>query len=427
FGPLLLLALLLLGLLWAQGYPRQSAVGFVGLLALLTVAYAIGVPARWHDRVAMWRQPWHASKQDSAQLAEGRENIARVLWSISSGGITGQGLGQGNPDDVEAVESDFIFSAISEELGWLGGAAILSLILVLAMTGLQLARLREDALAKTLASGLGLLTAIQAALTIGGSLALWPLTGITLPFLSYGGSSLLISFAALGVLIGLAPPKKINLAEQEFPFPERVAKSLKHLQIVVPVLFLVLLVKAAWLQWPVLRDDVLKHQHQRKDATFVSNPRLDGQNRLVSTHIVRGSLLDRNGLVLVQTTPRGRLYNDAEMFSPLVGLQSRGQRVGLERFLEGPLMGQWDAPSRQFRLPRLAGERRGFDVRLTIDQKLQKRAYELLEERGYRGCIVGIEPSTGKVLFAASRPAPSGVDEWLAGYDANHPKAPPFA
>ncbi|BCM91948.1 penicillin-binding protein A [Abditibacteriota bacterium] len=428
FGPLLLLALLLLALVWAQGYPRQSAIGFVALLTLLTVSYGIGVPARWHDRVTMWRQPWTATKQDSTQLAEGRENIARVLWSVSSGGLTGQGLGQGYPDDVEAVESDFIFSAIAEELGWLGGGAILSLILVLAMTGLQLAHLREDALAKTLASGLGLLMGVQAALTIGGNLALWPLTGITLPFLSYGRSSLLISFVALGLLIGLAPMKGRQKEEQEFPFPERIAKSLHHLQIALPSLFLLLLVKEAWLQWPVLRDKVLTHQHQRKDATFVSNPRLDGQNRLVSTHIVRGSILDHDGRILTQTTPRGRQYNDAELFSTLIGMQESGQKVGLERFLEGPLMGQWDVPGSHFRLPRFAGERRGFDVRLTLDQKLQRRAYELLQEHHYRGCIVGVEPATGKILFAVSNPAPSNLAEWLSGYDANPGTAKvPFA
>ncbi|RYX85675.1 TonB family protein [bacterium] len=428
FGPLLLLALLLLALLWAQGNPRQSAIGFVALVALLTGAYAIGKPARWHDRVTMWRQPWTAAKSDSAQLAEGRENIARVLWSISSGGLTGQGIGQGNPDDVEAVESDFIFSAIAEELGWLGAASILSLLLVLAVTGLQLARLREDALAQTLASGLGLLTGVQAALTIGGNLALWPLTGITLPFLSYGRSSLLISFVALGLLIGLAPMKARQKDEQEFPFPERVEKSLQRLQVALPVLFLLLIGKAAWLQWPVLRDKVLTHQHQRKDTTFVSNPRLDGQNRLVSTHVVRGSITDRNGLVLTQTTPRGRQYNDADIFSPLIGVQEGGQRVGLERFLEGPLLGRWDVPNSNFRLPRLAGERRGFDVKLTIDQKLQRRAYELLQENHYRGCIVGVEPSTGKVLFAVSNPAPQNLSEWLSGYDANPSAAKvPFA
>ncbi len=428
FGPLLLLALLLIALLWAQGYPRQSAIGLFTLLALLMVSYGVGVPARWHDRVAMWRQPWVATKGDSAQLAEGRENISRVLWSISSGGLTGQGLGQGDPNDVEAVESDFIFSAIAEELGWLGGAAILSLILVLAMTGLQLARLREDALAQTLASGLGLLTAIQAALTIGGNLALWPLTGITLPFLSYGRSSLLISFVSLGLLIGLAPMKGRHKEEQEFPFPERVAKSLQHLQIAVPVLFLLLLGKEAWLQWPKLRDKVLTHQHQRKDSTLVSNPRLDGDNHLISTHIVRGSLLDRNGFVLAQTTPRGRLYKDVDLFSPLVGLQEGGQKVGLERFLEEPLMGRLATSESRFHFPHLASERRGFDVRLTLDQKLQRRAYELLQEHNYRGCIVGIEPSSGKILFAVSNPAPANLAEWLSGYDAQPGTAKvPFA
>lgn len=419
FGPLLLLALLLLALLWVQGYPRHAAIGFVALLALLTASYGLGVPARWHDRVTMWRQPWAATRQDSAQLAEGRENISRVLWSISSGGLTGQGLGQGDPNDVEAVESDFIFSALAEELGWLGSASVLSLILVLAVTGVQLARLREDALAQTLASGLGLLTGIQAALTIGGNLALWPLTGITLPFLSYGRSSLLISFVALGLLIGLAPMRNRYKEEQEFPFPERVGRSLQRLQIALPVLFLLLMGKAAWLQWPVLRDKILTHQHQRKDATFVSNPRLDGRNRLVSTHVVRGSILDRDGAVLVQTTPRGRQYTDAELFAPLIGMQEGGQRVGLERYLEGPMMGQWDVPGSRFRLPRLTDERRGFDVKLTLDQKLQQHAYELLQSHKYRGCIVGVEPSSGKILFAVSNPAPTNLNEWLAGYDAN--------
>ena len=429
FGPLLLLALLLLALLWAQGYPRHAAGGFIGLLLLLTLAFASGYPARWHDRITMWRAPWVSLKSDSAQLAQGRENTARVLWSVSSGGLTGQGLGQGYPDDIGAVESDFIFAAISEELGWLGGAAVISLLLVLALTGFQLAQMRDDALAKILACGLGAVMAIQTALTIGGNLALWPLTGITLPFLSYGRSSLLISFVALGLMVGLAPVKRRSWDERPFPHDERVNLALMRLSLAACAVFALLVAQAARLQFPALRNAIMTHSHAQNDAgtTLVTNPRLDGHNRLISTHVVRGSVLDRNGTVLVETTPRGRLSHDPALYAPLVGMQEDGQTVGLERSLQEALLGQWDAADGNFRWPRLGGERRGFDVRLTLDDRLQKKAYNLLRAHHYRGCLVGVEPATGHIPFAVSNPSPTGIAEWIAAYNSRFDRASQLA
>jgi peptidoglycan glycosyltransferase len=368
----------------------------------------------------MWRDPWISRSTDSIQLAQGRENIARALWSISSGGLVGQGIGQGCPDDIEAVESDFIFAAIAEELGWLGGATVVSLLLVLAVTGFQLAHLRDDALAKTLCCGLGAIIAIQSALTIGGNLGLWPLTGITLPFLSYGRSSLLLSFLVLGLMIGLAPRQRQGLEERPFPWGERVNLSMARLQLGVCLVFALLIGKAARLQFPGVRNAIMTRVHlQDAGSTPLTNPRWDGQ-RLISTHIVRGSLLDRHGAILVESTPRGRVFHDPAL-SSLLGLREKGQTVGLERSLQGPLMGQWEAPGGHFRWLRVMDERRGFDVKLTLDHKLQKRADELLSGQRFRGCMVGIEPASGKILFAASNPPPKNLQEWRASYDSSGP------
>ena len=201
FGPMLLLAFVLLCWLIAQGHYRQSAFGVAVLLALLGVSYLIGVPSRWHERVDIWRDPWHETARDSKQLREGREHMTRVTWAVSAGGLAGAGLGQGMPTDIAEVQSDFVFAAIAEELGWVGGAAALALLLALVASGLSLAAQREDAFEKALLSGVAMLLGVQSALTIGGNLGLWPLTGITLPFVSYGGSSITANLMLVALLL----------------------------------------------------------------------------------------------------------------------------------------------------------------------------------------------------------------------------------
>jgi cell division protein FtsW (lipid II flippase) len=133
--------------------------------------------------------------------------VAQSQFALATGGIAGSGLGQGHPELIspggghEFAATDFIFSMIGEELGLFGTTAILLLYLLLIGRGFRAALLREDAFGKLLAAGLSATLALQTFIIVGGVTRLIPLTGITLPFVSYGGSSLVANFVVLALLV----------------------------------------------------------------------------------------------------------------------------------------------------------------------------------------------------------------------------------
>lgn len=144
-------------------------------------------------RIDAWINPW-------ADIAKKGYQIAQSLFAIGAGGFFGTGIGLGRPELIPEVRTDFIFSAICEEMGIFGGAAVILLFLLLVYRGFKIAFRCGDVFQKTLALGITLMFAFQTFVIIGGVIKLLMLTGITLPFISYGGSSLVINFAALGIL-----------------------------------------------------------------------------------------------------------------------------------------------------------------------------------------------------------------------------------
>lgn len=149
-------------------------------------------------RVDIWLNPWLE--------ADGRAyQIVQSLMAFGSGGIFGTGVGLGSPDYIPVVHSDFVFAALAEEWGLLGVIVILSGFAVLVMRGLHIGLMHNGRPFNTLlAVGLTMMIAVQTLLIMGGVLKLLPLTGVTLPFLSYGGSSLLVSFVMMGLLLRLS-------------------------------------------------------------------------------------------------------------------------------------------------------------------------------------------------------------------------------
>ena len=148
-------------------------------------------------RIVAWTDPWQDPKGKGFQIIEGQ-------FAMADGGLTGTGLGLGRPYKVPRVETDFIFAAIGEELGLAGSTAILITFLLIVASGLRIAVRARHPFEKLLAAGLTAMIGIQAFIIIGGITRVVPLTGITLPFVSYGGSSLLANYVLLALLVRIS-------------------------------------------------------------------------------------------------------------------------------------------------------------------------------------------------------------------------------
>ncbi len=148
-------------------------------------------------RVSIWLDPWSDPNGAGYQ-------VIQAAYALAWGGVAGTGPGLGIAGRIPADESDFIFAVIGEELGLLGATAVLCAFLLLAGSGLRLARGAGDGFSSLLAVGLTALIAFQAFIIIGGVIRLLPLTGVTLPFVSYGGSSLVANYVLLAVLVRIS-------------------------------------------------------------------------------------------------------------------------------------------------------------------------------------------------------------------------------
>ena len=144
-------------------------------------------------RVENWLNPWE-------DIAGKGYQITQSLFAIAEGGFFGKGLGGGKPSYIPEVHSDFIFSAICEELGIFGGTAVILLFFIFVYRGIKISLCLHDGFDKCIAAGITAMFGFQTFMIIGGVIKMIPLTGITLPFVSYGGSSLVTSFMALGIL-----------------------------------------------------------------------------------------------------------------------------------------------------------------------------------------------------------------------------------
>lgn len=183
----------------ASGYNLILVGGMILIVIAGLIAYRFFGVVRL--RVDIWLNPWPE--------ADGRAfQIVQSLLAFASGGIFGQGVGQGSPTYIPVVHSDFVFAALAEEWGLLGIIAVIASIAVLVARGLRIAIQQQQRSFLTLLTvGLSLLIAAQSLLIMAGVLKLLPLTGVTLPFMSYGGSSLLASFVIIGLLLRLSAVK----------------------------------------------------------------------------------------------------------------------------------------------------------------------------------------------------------------------------
>jgi len=186
----------------ATGRRRYVGAG----LGMFAVAAAVSYryTAVVHERVSVWLDPWKVAQTGGYQ-------IVQAMYAFGAGGIVGTGLALGSPTRIPAVQTDFIFAAIGEELGLFGTVVILTAFLVIVAVGLRIAARADHSFDKLLAAGAAAIFGLQTFIIVSGVIRLLPLTGITLPFVSYGGSSLLTNYVLLALLLRIsdtsaAPP-----------------------------------------------------------------------------------------------------------------------------------------------------------------------------------------------------------------------------
>lgn len=375
---------------------RKRFLLFMGLAIGLAVLIGYGLFDVVRLRVDAWLNPWNDPSGRSYQ-------IVQSLVAVANGGISGRGLGLGSPSLVPIAHSDFIFAAIAEEGGLPLVIGLLSLVALLGMRGLRTALHAPNTFQRYLAAGLTTYLVGQSILIIGGNMRLLPLTGVTLPFVSSGGSSLLISYLSLLILL------HISHRGQEQPAVLSVPQTRPYLQLGGFLLVGVILTGLISGWWMVYRGPAL--------VTRTDNPR----RAITERSVRRGSLLDRNQTPINQTTGQPGAYQRQYFYPSLGSVVGYSHPVygksGLEASLDDYLSGWRGNPGLTVWWEHiLYGQPPpGLDVRLSLDLELQRVADDLLGES--HGALVLLNAQSGEVLAMASHPTfdPNTLEEdWEA-------------
>lgn len=403
-------------------YVATGRVSYVIIgLALLAVG-AFGmyqIMSHVQVRVAIWLDPFSDAQNLGYQ-------IVQSLFSLADGGLAGVGIGKGMADIIPVVASDMIFAAIGEEMGLLGGSAVLLLFMLFAVRGLTTAARAKSDLAAFSAAGLTAAISFQAFTIVGGVTKLIPLTGVTLPFMSQGGSSLLASFVIVGLLLRAgdeATGRSTEIANTSTDLatagyrttvrgshmrrpaldtPESgllgrvaLANRLTRTVFLFTALFAVLIGNITYIQ--VIKaseyQDMPSNNHTINKARYIK----------------RGSIITADGLTLAESIQQAdgtyaRSYPNGNLAAHVVGYYSQQYgTMGIENTQNDTLTGSKDYSSWQNALNSLAGiSEPGNSVQLTIDSRIQRAAEQALA--GRVGAIVALDPRSGAVLTWASAP-----------------------
>ncbi len=210
-GSSLLFFTLFVILLWVATEKASFLVlGTLLFAGAVTVAYQTF--GHVQDRVSIWLDPWADYEGKGYQ-------IAQSMFALASGGLSGSGLGLGTPTKIPEVKNDFIFAAVGEELGLFGATAILIAFVLMIGAGFRTAVRADRPFEKLLATGLTTILGVQAFIIIAGVIRVLPLTGVTLPFVSYGGSSLVANYLLLALLMRISDSTARRIGE----LPEQVS------------------------------------------------------------------------------------------------------------------------------------------------------------------------------------------------------------
>jgi cell division protein FtsW (lipid II flippase) len=365
----------------ATGRKRILIVGGLSLISSGIIGYLLFDVVR--IRIDAWLNPWADPSGRSYQ-------IVQSLLAVANGGMLGRGPGLGSPNLVPIPHSDFIFAAIAEEHGLVGSIALTIILGLLAIRGLRITLYAPNAFQRYLAGGLVAFIVAQSILIIGGNLRLLPLTGVTLPFVSYGGSSLLTSTLSLLLLLHISNNTRENQRVVNFNHHPYL-----HLGAFLLVGLLMVAITNGW--WAYYRGPDLLNR--------TDNPR----RSIADRYLRRGSLFDRHNQTITSTVGQMGDYSRQITYpdlSPIIGYTNAvyGQS-GLEASLDPYLRGLQGYPWRTIWFHHLLYGQPppGSDVRLSLELDLQRLADTAMNS--YSGAMILMNAETGEILVMSSHPS----------------------
>ncbi|MGO8670337.1 MAG: FtsW/RodA/SpoVE family cell cycle protein [Capsulimonadaceae bacterium] len=410
----------------ATGRRRYPAAGILLLVLAGIAGYRLHL-GFFATRVTMWLSPWDNHDPRGGQLAEG-------LWGMSTGGPFGSGLGLGMPGVIPRAESDLVFATVGEELGLVGTTCLLLVYGLILARGYRIASTAPTEFDRLLAAGITTLLGIQTMMILGGVTGLLPLTGMTLPFVSFGSSSLVVDFFMVGLLLRLSDradtaDKVVDPPAAHWPRTLRAVTlgSLAYLALGIGI--------ARLLPVQLLQDrQTALHTLLIPDRDGVRRPRLNPRLVAYAATIPRGRIEDRNGAVLAEDAPdtsalgvglltpdgRKRLYTGGPCIAHLLmaveatpAVSSLGMNTSLRGYTDNA---QLLASYRGRFLPGWTALH-GHDVRVSIDLKLQRAAYDALVQAAQairdtrtgqpldRGAAAVVDVDSGEALALVSSPS----------------------
>lgn len=424
-GPMLILFGMFVAMLYvATGKPSFIGVGLavIGVTGAIAHVLKLGV---FDVRVDMWLHPWDNIHENGMQLAQG-------FWGLATGGIWGSGLGLGSAHYMPRGGSDLMPAALGEEIGLVGLIVVLALYSLIIVRGLRIALHARTDFDRFLGAGLSTLFGIQTVTIVFGVLGLTPLTGVTLPFASYGKSSLIASFFILGMLLNISADGRHGVDVRT-----ETRRAFRRLGVGFAVLLLGVagIGRLVWIQG-IAADRIAGRTITAPDADGVVRAHVNPRLRSIEASIPRGSIYDRNGKPLASSRaselgdlaenaagrPGKRYYPFGGDSVHLVGYLDPicGGPVGMEKWHNGDLRGFDDyselLPMYRLRRTPFQPHRVGKDLRLTIDAELQDAVEKALSKYAgavrdrrtgrpkTKGAAVVLDVYTGEVLAAVSIP-----------------------
>ena len=396
--------------------------GLGGMAVACVMAYFLFSHVR--TRVQVWRDPF--------QDYDAGYQVIQALFGLASGGWFGTGLFEGSPTSIPVATKDATFCAICEEMGLIFGICLILLCMSTFLLIVNISMKMNKRFYKLIAMGLGSEYAIQVFLTIGGITKFIPLTGITLPLVSYGGSSILCTILMLSIIQGLyilredegealakrnkqkqkksktvsknnagAEKRKNGDAGRKKTQPAVQGKPYFIVSFLFVGIFLSLIAYLVYFN-VTKRETYLSDSHNTRQKDYAEK-------------VVRGSILSSDGVVLARTDVdedgnETRVYPYDNLFAHVVGYLSKGSS-GLEATENYQLLESHANPLEQLRNEFKDEKNIGDNVITTLNSHMQQVAYDALGDN--IGAVIALEPDTGRVLVSVSKPSfnPNTIDE----------------